>query len=100
MYTEEGEWETPIKQTAREVELERHIQVLRDALQDAPHSSSIDEWFYGEWYRQQRGPALESTDPIRWSAYRPSVCALCGQGWKFDFATKHVSCGCGPKDTL
>lgn len=55
--------------TAREIELETHIKTLRDALQDAPHSSAVDRPFYDDWYRQQRGPALDRTDPDRWRKY-------------------------------
>lgn len=59
--------------TSREIELERHITVLRDALQDAPHHTAIPECptHYVSWYQQQRGSALESTDPNRWE--RPHV---------------------------
>lgn len=56
--------------TGRENELMRHIQTLRAALQDAPHTSVLDDstsrTVYESWYRQQRGPALDSTDPDRW----------------------------------
>lgn len=57
--------------TSRELELEHHIRVLRDALQDAPHSAVVDRSCYYPWYQQQRGPALDSTDPNRWKAYKP-----------------------------
>ncbi len=59
--------------TNREIELMRHISVLRGALEDAPHSSvlhdSTSHVVYEDWYRQQRGPALESTDPERWKPH-------------------------------
>lgn len=55
--------------SAREIELEQHIKTLRAALQDAPHSSTIAWPVYRNWYQQQRGPALESTDPDRWRAH-------------------------------
>lgn len=54
----------------REIELERHIRVLRDALENAPHSSAMAEPSYDAWYREQRGPALDSTDPDRWRPIR------------------------------
>jgi hypothetical protein len=55
---------------AREIELTRHITVLRSALEDAPHSTVLDDSSsavaYTDWYQRVRGPALESTDPDRW----------------------------------
>jgi hypothetical protein len=59
---------TPLDKTAREIELEHHIKVLRLALQDAPHSSTMPT-YYESWYREQRGPALDSTDTDRWKKY-------------------------------
>lgn len=62
--------------SAREVELETHIRVLRNALQDAPHDTTLTTrhglpvTYYESWYQQQRGPALESTDPVRWKEYQ------------------------------
>lgn len=56
----------------REIELQRHIAVLRDALQDAPHPTSLKDGgpkFYQAWYSQQRGPALDSTAPRKWQPH-------------------------------
>lgn len=64
----------PQPTTAREEELMHHIRTLHDALADAPHSSvcmsnGVEIDAYASWYRQQRGPALEATDPDRWAPY-------------------------------
>lgn len=63
--------------SAREIELTRHITVLRRALEDAPHSSMVYDSASGEayadWYRRVRGPALDSTNPDRWKPLKPDV---------------------------
>lgn len=54
----------------REIELINHIRRLRSALEEAPHSSVPNNPSYDAWYREVRGPALDSTDPRRWVAHQ------------------------------